>query len=490
MVLSNPWHPGLCTFEEESAGYFPTVGRRWLERYFRFIYCFSNLYLSPDTQADLVRPGLLDTGGFLWMRIALLGLLVLGPWTRLQYAATPDCSQEGAGLASQSTKEEDLGENHSARLLGWISIVEQALRKLQGTMSSWRCTCNQTNKASAIFCPGCGKHWQHSARADTRAPQGRQYGQGNPQWETGWQTRPKSPRWRRPKSPRQRDTAGGKAEGKGKLKGPKEPAAPSAPNVAQLPKPPKPRKVPVPKEEPGSAAPAPSEEKRTLDALVAQLAQQEDLPDNLRKMVSQITQGSVKTESKALHRLVAQRQEAITALERIRSERAGFEAGWATYTQSLLDLLSVQFEERTKTLAELDEAQTAWTNRLTESTSALKAATLAAPVVDLEEEIDEDVDAAVDQAAQDSAHQEARQQKMAQQHQQLTQLLVSVKESAEGSAERREGSRTPRRRAKEEIIQELDKANRHAETKKAAEGGESKQAAEAKPATKAPSQHF
>ena len=369
------------------------------------------------------------------------------------------------------------------------TIVEQALRKLESTMSSWRCSCNQTNKATAIFCPGCGKHWQQGARADNRAPQVRQYGQSNAQWEAGWQARPKSPRWRRPKSPRQRET-GGKAEGKGRFKGPKEPPAPSAPTVAQLPKPPKPRKVPVPKEEAASAAPTPSEEKRTLDALVAQLAQQEDLPDNLRKMVSQITQGSVKTESKALHRLVAQRQEAITALERVRSERAGFEAGWATYTQSLLDLLSVQFEERTTTLAELDEAQTAWSSRLTESTSALNAATLAAPVVDLEEEIDEDMDAAVDQAAQDSARQEARQQKMAQQHQQLTQLLVSVKESAEGSAERREGSRTPRRRAKEVVVQELDKANQHAEAKKAAADGDSKRAAEAKAAAKLPSQHF
>ena len=324
-------------------------------------------------------------------------------------------------------------------------------------MTSWRCTCGQTNKLSATYCPGCGGHWAKCQQTSWQRPQQPANSSRGAAWDTGWQEdawQPKSPR-QRPRSPRKR-TPGGKDKGKGKGKqdggkaeGPKGPASAAAPSTSQLPKPPKAKLIAPPRE--AASASAPTEDRKALDSLLDKLQQQDELPEEIRQMMSQLAVSSAKTEAKALHKLVAQRQEASAALERVRTERLSFEAGWASYTQALVDLLQKQLGEREATLKDLDESQEAWLQRLTEATSALKQATRTGPVIDLDNEDEDAMEAEIDQAAQDSAKMEVRQQRLTAQHQQMLQLLTSVRDEATATAapEKREGSRTPRRRSKD-----------------------------------------
>ena len=219
--------------------------------------------------------------------------------------------------------------------------------------------------------------------------------------------------------------------------------------TSQLPKPPKAKLIAPPRE--AASASAPTEDRKALDSLLDKLQQQDELPEEIRQMMSQLAVSSAKTEAKALHKLVAQRQEASAALERVRTERLSFEAGWASYTQALVDLLQKQLGEREATLKDLDESQEAWLQRLTEATSALKQATRTGPVIDLDNEDEDAMEAEIDQAAQDSAKMEVRQQRLTAQHQQMLQLLTSVRDEATATAapEKRDGSRTPRRRSKD-----------------------------------------
>ncbi|OLQ09080.1 hypothetical protein AK812_SmicGene7365 [Symbiodinium microadriaticum] len=229
-------------------------------------------------------------------------------------------------------------------------------------MASWKCSCGLTNRATAAFCPGCGTHWTKVQIPAQSRRQPKWQGQGagsswGEEWQTEWQ--PSSPRTRqRPRSPRKRgDDAKGK--GKGKHKTQAEPPwtrdkdTAAAPSVSQLPKPPRPKPVAAPK--PSQPTETATEDRKILDSLMERLSQQEELPDSVRQLMAQATRSSARTEAKALHKLVAQRQEATSALTKIRTERLAFETGWAMYTQALLDLLTKQFAEREATLASLDE---------------------------------------------------------------------------------------------------------------------------------------
>ena len=324
----------------------------------------------------------------------------------------------------------------------------------------WRCNqCAIANRATAEYCPSCGQHWTKVVDRQRTDPPWTSY--------SNWQAeaRPKSPR--RP-SPRRRG-AKGKAgkDGKGNeapAKGsrPTGSEAPTAPATAQLPKPPKAKVTALPKEPAASSAPV-TEERRVLDALLGHLAAQDSLPESVRSLVVQATQTTAKTEAKALHKLVAQRQEALSSLERIKHERAAYEQGWATYTQSLLDILAQQFTDRTENLRKMDEAQSQWAAKLAETAKALKQATKdkseTIEVHSGEGSEDEDdmeaMDAEVDQAAQEAAQAELRQQRQAAAGQKIMQALTTVRDEAAAGAVQRE--RTPRRRGKEPTAEANDK---------------------------------
>ena len=190
------------------------------------------------------------------------------------------------------------------------------------------------------------------------------------------------------------------------------------------------------------------------------LATQESLPESVRSLVAQATQTTAKTEAKALHKLVAQRQEALSSLERIKHERAAYEQGWATYSQSLLDILAQQFADRTENLRKMDEAQSQWAAKLAETAKALKQATKdksdAIEVHSGDGSEDEDdmeaMDAEVDQAAQEAPQAELRQQRQAAAGEQIKQALTAVRDEAAAGAAQRE--RTPRRRGHKESTDE------------------------------------
>ena len=254
----------------------------------------------------------------------------------------------------------------------------------------------------------------------------------------------RSPR-RRPKSPRSRPSNDQTAAPSRTT-----PPATKAPSLEQLPKPPKAKAMPTVKDNlTATAASEPSPEKAALSQLLEQLGQASDLPDSVRALMAQIGQSTARTEGKALHKLVAQREEAYFSLEKVKASRASFEAGWAAYAEGLLEMLTSQFTEREETLSKMDEAYAMWTARLGEASRALKAATSAeaGEAIEIEDsDAAEEMEAEVDRSAQETAWMSVRREQMAQQHRSLCNALAQVRDSASAGAAQRDGSRTPRRR--------------------------------------------
>ncbi|OLQ08057.1 hypothetical protein AK812_SmicGene8464 [Symbiodinium microadriaticum] len=216
-----------------------------------------------------------------------------------------------------------------------------------------------------------------------------------------------------------------------------------APTIEQLPKPPKAKALPAVKD--NATAP----EKAVLTQLMEQLGQASDLPDSVRALMAQIGQSTARTEGKALHKLVAQREEAYFSLEKVKASRASFEAGWAAYAEGLLELLKKQFTEREETLSKMDEAHALWTAKLGDASRALKAATSAeaGEMIEIEDsDAAEEMEAEVDRSAQETAWMSVRREQMTQQHRSLCDVLAQVRDSASAGAVQRDGSRTPRRR--------------------------------------------
>ena len=113
-----------------------------------------------------------------------------------------------------------------------------------------------------------------------------------------------------------------------------------------------------------------------MATLLDQLGRAEDLPEGIRSLVAQATKATAKQEAKALHRLVAQRSEAFNNLERIRGDRATYEAAWANYAQHLLDTLTEQLNTRDETLKTFTQSEDEWSQRLREASLSLKTATV------------------------------------------------------------------------------------------------------------------
>ena len=332
----------------------------------------------------------------------------------------------------------------------------------QSHAQSWWCTqCRRFVKQSAKFCPECGTSWSqaaYSAGWQDSAEAG---------WKPDYEQWPRSPRAWSPRRRGQKGQKGKKEKGKsaqptGKGPGEKRPErAPKIPTTDQLPKPPSWKAFPGPKET-ASGSTEVSADRKALETLLDHLGSQADIPDSVRAVVAQINQTTARSEAKNLHRLVAPRQEATASLERIKADRARFEAGWASYAQGLMDLLSKQFEEREEALAAMDESFTSWASRLAEASRALKHAT--------NHETDGSGDAMTvedsDENTKEAAQMEAKRQALTVQHQNLSAALAAVRDSAsEGAAKDKSSAeqardRTPRRKKDpaKEAAKEKDKA--------------------------------
>ena len=268
-----------------------------------------------------------------------------------------------------------------------------------------------------------------------------------------WDQIPESPRRRRPPS-RGRNPGKGKGtqkgkvpdKGKGKGKAPQSteawtttPPGP-APSMALLPGAPSAPPVNMPK---GGAMPdsAITEEMKLLQALAPHVEQLEHLPTSLRDQLSSLAGVNYRQESKALHSLVQRRTKAKTEVHKIRRDRAQFESAWMSYISQLKDLLQKQFKQRTETLDAFVAAETSWMATLKETVDALQKANVedqsSIPIdSDMEDDPKDDVAAAY--AASAAANNRGQQQLLA--------ALSQMHETAQQGA-KRDGSRTPRRRA-------------------------------------------
>ena len=343
-----------------------------------------------------------------------------------------------------------LAGHHSASTL--VAKAQKLVSKMQ--TGAWRCsTCRQYVKAQASYCPSCGLHW---TQAGGEAP-----------WKAGghheatyhWRHTP-SPRRRTTwQSPRRRSDKGkgnkDKKTGKGKDahpskgKGPAETSS-TIPRLEQLPVPPAPPALPRNAAAPPAPSMASTDEKKLLDSLLGELGRTDcQLPDGVKAIMAQVSQTSVQGEAKALHKLVSQRKTAATSIQKIRQQREQFEAGWASYAQSLIDALTTQFQEREDALMHFDAKEQEWSTLLKEATQQLKAATNQEAGVKPEEDMDGIEEEVADTALRD-AQNATRREQMMEQHKRMRIALEEVRDTAILGAGSREHSRTPRRKLRQE----------------------------------------
>jgi len=189
-----------------------------------------------------------------------------------------------------------------------------------------------------------------------------------------------------------------------------------------------------------------------LHAFVEQLSKQDNVPEEIRELMAKVSGNTFQQEAKELHKMVQTRTSAFSALNQIDSDRAVYEQAWANYSASLIKMLQDQLQQRQQTLQEFDTAQAEWTAKLKTVTQQIKQATQpgagsSAEVAYVDSSDGEDMEAEVAEDAERDAKREQRRQEMLAQHDTILQALQQVQDSALENSERREGSRTPRRRA-------------------------------------------
>ncbi|CAE7487237.1 unnamed protein product [Symbiodinium sp. CCMP2592] len=307
-------------------------------------------------------------------------------------------------------------------------------------------------RASANFCQGCGEHWQKVAVVD--APDKRQ--KRTEPWDQRGQGYPRG--WRQPRertgpsaSPRRR--GGGKGghpkgtksaeqqPGKGKQGHPT-----GAPDVGQLPAPPKTGKPnkPPPSDSQASSS-APSEDRRMLEQLMAQLSiTGTELPAGVATMVTQFQAENHRLHGRQLHQLVAKQTAARKEIARLEQEASTFEKAWTTYMEKLSQLIEQQMEERQQHVAAREAALSAWHAQLTEATNQLAAQAGATSTGEADMDTAEDM---VNQAIEDEAEQCRAREQANLRFQAMLQMLQQQPGLVKGP---REGSRTPRRRKGDE----------------------------------------
>ena len=197
-----------------------------------------------------------------------------------------------------------------------------------------------------------------------------------------------------------------------------------------------------------------------LDTLLGELGRNEiALPESVKAIMAQASHTTAQGEAKVLHKLVSQRKNAVTMLQSIRHQRETFEAGWAKYTQSLLDTVSKQLQEREDALLHFDEAEKEWSMLHKDTNQQLKLATgHEGQEIDAKTDEMEDVEEEVADIAQRDAQIANRREQMMTQHQKMRKALEAVRDTALQGADR-EHSRTPRRKGREQDAESISSAD-------------------------------
>ncbi|CAE7241104.1 PUF3 [Symbiodinium sp. CCMP2592] len=300
----------------------------------------------------------------------------------------------------------------------------------------WRCSkCKVFCKANAEFCSRCGGRWNNCME---RGMEAEAMVLGHTRPHLG---KPQHLAARKPSRPGGEVGKGGKAadKGKGTGKAQKPPARTDVhfPSLAELPQPPVPRIPPKPPTT--SSQPAMTEDRRLLSEILAAIPK-ESLPADLLQRAG---------------------QQARKDLEQLRRDNASFTASREHYVGQLLELWKKQGASRLESMAAFEEKEAELSSRLALLAQLLAIATQEEKDSERSgkelndenamEEIEE-AEAAVETAASTESEVRARyrkaREKFKAQHAQIEGLLLEAQEDA--AAATREGSRTPRRRTKEE----------------------------------------
>ena len=327
--------------------------------------------------------------------------------------------------------------------------ARQKLRSLAGTsttmsastQSSWWCyRCKQWDKASAEYCPGCGKHWTLANKeGSSYTAQPAQDGQERKD------RRPSRGRDRR-RSPRGGATAqsvrqlplpppppapGGKGrkgngKDKGKHGGKGAPEVPTAP-VLQAP-------VPAPSS-------SSQQDPKMMEMLQALAAHRDSLPASVKALLTEQEEAQTASKAKELHKHVNMQHSKSRRLASLRSQREQYLSQWHKYVETLATSLQKQIEEKDAALHNFAASESA----LVEEIDGARAMVLQLAAGDrLSSEDLEKMDEEPELWAVETPEQLQREA-------QLLSLLQQTSQAAAiaAAAPPRDGSRTPRRGAKD-----------------------------------------
>ena len=267
---------------------------------------------------------------------------------------------------------------------------------------------------------------QSSASILTKA-KGRWRGQGR-QWSGCWERQVQH-------------TSGSKGKGKG-----------APPKIADLPQPALTPSIQVPKTGSGSTAEA-SEEGELLGALLAHLGDPATLPAALAERVQTFQSANARSTGKLLHKQVARQTEARTQLQKLAKEKQAFLEGWAEYLKVLTETVEQQVSKMSNVLEDFGSAESQWQAQLADATDLLTKATSHTSAPRSVEAMDAE-DATVAQAAAEDSRTRLQTEKIQQGQKELIEALNKAKAAAEVH---RDGSRTPRRKPKEDEIVDLER---------------------------------
>ena len=345
-----------------------------------------------------------------------------------------------------------LGGHHSASTLPAAVLRKQAGMAMQN--GSWWChACKKHMKQTAVYCSGCGKHWQKACAEVPYSPQ-----QPSVPWKSTWTEEPWTPR--RHQSPRKRgknngkgkgaDAREGKGPGVGKGAGKAE-RTPAPPSLEGLPAAPVAPLVAAPKKPGGEQTPSP--EKAQLEALVGVLAASSaSLPPAAQQMLASLQETQTQSNTKLMHRAVADQSRARQALAKIQVQRATYLQAWHEYLAQLAGLLETQIQEQSQVLEDLDQSELQWLGADQAATQQLARLTGAPEKEEDGADSMEDTASAVDTAVAAESKLRAATAESQQSAKRMLTALGELRHSAEGQLQqaKRDGSRTPRRGEKYE----------------------------------------
>ena len=210
--------------------------------------------------------------------------------------------------------------------------------------------------------------------------------------------------------------------------------------------------IPVPKSGGASSTEA-SEEGELLGALLAHLGDPTTLPTALAERVQTFQSSNARSTGKLLHKQVARQTEARTQLQRLAKDKQAFLEGWAEYLKVLAETADQQVSKMSNVLEDFDNAESQWQARLADAADLLSKATGHTSAPRSADAMDAE-DAAVAQSAAEDSRTRLQTEKIQHGQKELIDALNKAKAAAEVH---RDGSRTPRRKPKEDEIVDLER---------------------------------